>query len=135
MAMFSLSKRAEYCLLMLALLAERGKGERMNLREMAERGLPKAFTAQIANSLGQAGVLDSKEGRGGGYGLKEDPGKIKLKEVLEAVEGEIAPVGCLSGTRECSLEGLCGQKGFMIKLTAEMEKVLSKYTLTDLIKS
>lgn len=65
MAIFSLTKKADYGLSLLAHLSEKGRGGRVSLAEMEKRGMPRPFMAQIANSLVVAGILNSKEGRGG----------------------------------------------------------------------
>lgn len=128
--MFTLTKKADYGLALLSALAERGRYGRINLTELSKMGLPKAFMAKIAISLVEAGILNSKEGKGGGYGLNYEPKEIQVKEALEAIEGEVEPVVCL----DCPVEGGCGQRGFMNKLTRNIEEMLEKYTLEDLIK-
>jgi Rrf2 family protein len=133
MATFNLTKKADYGLSMLSLLAARGKGGRVSLTELAQKGLPKAFMAQIANRMVQSGFLNSKEGRGGGYGLTEDPRSIKLRQVLEAIDGDLAPVTCVSRIGTCAIEDHCWQKGFMLRFTYEMGKMMEKYTVADLI--
>src|SRR3990167_6869663 len=111
MATFNLTKRADYGLSMLSLLAARGKGGRVSLTELANKGLPKAFMAQIANKMVQSGFLASKEGRGGGYGLTTEPKDISLKSVLEAIDGDLAPVTCINKPGLCPIEDQCWQKG------------------------
>lgn len=133
MATFNLTKKADYGLSMLSLLAARGKGGRVSLTELAAKGLPKAFMAQIANRMVQAGFLASKEGRGGGYGLIEDPREIRLRQVMEAIDGDLAPVSCVNKPGSCPIEDHCWQKGFMLRFTYEMGKMMEKYTVADLI--
>ncbi len=133
MATFNLTKRADYGLSMLSLLASRGKGGRVSLTELASRGLPKAFMAQIANKMVRSGFLISKEGRGGGYGLTAEPKDIRLKSVLEAIDGDLAPVTCVNKPGLCSMENSCSHKGFMLRFTYNLEKMMEKYTVADLI--
>lgn len=132
--MLSLTKKSDYGLLMLSFLAFKGKEGRMSLTEMAQRGMPKAFMAQIANNLSQAGILISKEGRGGGYSLKMPPKEIKLKEVLEAIEGDLAPVMCVLAVRHCPAEKICGQRVVMGQVTNKIGKILDSFTLADFVK-
>lgn len=133
MATFNLTKKADYGLSMLSLLAARGKGGRVSLTELAKKGLPKAFMAQIANKMVQSGFLSSKEGRGGGYGLVADPKDISLKSIFEAIDGDLAPVSCVNKPGSCPIENHCWQKGFMLRFSYQMEKMMDKYTLADLI--
>lgn len=128
--MFTLTKKADYGMALLSVLAERGRSGRINLAEMQTLGLPRAFMSKIAASLVEAGILNSKEGKGGGYGLNYEPNEIQLREALEAIEGEVEPV-CCDG---CPADGGCGQQGFMDRLTGDINKILEKYTLEDLIK-
>ena len=128
--MFTLTKKADYGLSLLTILAGRGRGGRISLKELSELGMPRAFTAKIASSLVEAGILNSKEGKNGGYGLNYEPKEIQVREALEAIEGEVAPVSCGS----CPRQGGCGQESFMDTLTEEMNGLLEKYTLADLIK-
>ncbi len=132
--MFNLTKKSDYGLLMLSFLALKGKEGRMSLTEMAQRGMPKAFMAQIANNLVQSGILSSKEGRGGGYTLKFEPERIKLRQVLEAIEGELSPVQCVLAVRRCPAESICGQRVVMKKVSSRIGDVLNSYSLADFIK-
>ena len=89
--------------------------------------------AQIANRMVRAGFLTSKEGRGGGYTLTTEPENLGLKTVLEAIDGGLAPVSCIDKPGLCPVEDHCLQKGFMLRFSYEMGKMMEKYTLADLI--
>lgn len=115
---------------LLSVLAQKGRGGRVSLKDLSELGMPRAFMGKIAGSLVEAGILNSKEGKGGGFSLNYDPGEVQIKEALEAIEGEVEPVSCKS----CPMTGGCGQQGFMDRLTDEIVELLEKYTLEDLIK-
>jgi Rrf2 family protein len=128
--MFTLTKKADYGLALLSILAEKGRNGRVSLKELSELGMPRAFMAKIAIALVEAGILNSKEGKGGGFALNYDPKEILVKEALEAIEGEVEPV-CCGG---CPVDGECGQQDFMSRLTGDINKLLEKYTLEDLIK-
>ncbi len=128
--MFTLTKKADYGLALLSILAEKGRKGRVSLKELSELGMPRAFMAKIAIALVEAGILNSKEGKGGGFSLNYEPKEIQVKEALEAIEGEVEPV-CCGG---CPVDGECGQQDFMGRLTGDINKLLEKYTLEDLIK-
>ena len=130
MSLFKLTKRADYALALLALLSKKSKGERVSLSEMEDRGMPRAFMAQIAKDLVTGGVLVSKEGKGGGYSLAREPGEITVKEALEVLEGEVLPVDC----NNCEACDKCNQKDFMVNLADEISEMLNSYTLIDLLE-
>lgn len=128
--MFTLTKKADYGLSMLSVLASSGRKGRVSLKDLAEMGMPRAFMSKIAASLVEAGILNSREGKGGGYGLNYEPKEIQVREALEAIEGEVEPVTCDG----CPVEGCCSQVSFMEKLTEDINKLLEKYSLEDLAK-
>lgn len=103
------------------------------MTELAAKGLPKAFMAQIANKMVQAGFLTSREGRGGGYSLNAEPHSLRLRKVLEVIDGDLAPVTCINKPGFCAIEDHCWQKGFMLRFTYEMGRTMEKYTVADLI--
>jgi Rrf2 family protein len=133
MSVFSINKRVEYGLVMLSELAKKGKGKKISLAQLASRGFPRPFMAQIAKDLVAVGILGSKEGRGGGYYLNYDPGEIELGEILEAIDGQQALVDCVSG-EGCPFEKDCLHKDFMSRLSEKIDKIFKNYTLKDLIK-
>lgn len=135
MSLFNVTKKADYGLLMLAALAQKGRGETISVRELSENyGLPRAFTAQIGKALVEAGIVGSQEGRFGGYYLIYNPEEVEVKEALEAIEGEISPVVCITQPGVCPVEKMCSQRSFMAKFTDKVEEMLTNYTLADLIK-
>ena len=93
--------------------------------------MPYAFLSQIAPILVEHGFLGSKEGVGGGYFLRRDPATIQVGEVLELLEGPIAPVECL---REgCVCEEGCLQKSVMERMAEALRKSMRGFTLADLV--
>jgi len=133
MSSFRFRKKTDYGLVMMSLLARRGKGEIMSVSEMQELGLPRSFLVKIARDLIRKGVLGAKEGRGGGYYLTREASEIKVREVVEALEGEVAITSCTSSSEKCSMEGMCPHKAGMKKLSEELSAVLSKYSVAELV--
>ena len=133
MSSFRFRKKTEYGLMMVALLAKAGEGKLVSVASMQDYGLPRSFLVKIARDLIKAKLVVAKEGRGGGYSLTQDPQKITLKHVVEAIEGQVATASCLvHGAKKCPLEGKCPHHNVMIKLTEHLGSVLSEYKLSDL---
>ena len=99
-----LSNRGKYAtraLLDLTLHYDQGP---VLIQDIAERQkIPLKFLEQILLSLKQAGFVQSRKGRGGGYFLARDPSRITLGSVVRAVDGPLAPISCVSVTQyqEC----------------------------------
>lgn len=130
MAAFRFRKKTNYGMVMLVLLYSYD-GKYMSVSEMQDLGLPRSFLVKIAQDLIRAGIVGSKEGRGGGYYLVCDPEKTTLREVIEALEGKVSIVSCVHG-EECEFADKCLHKGVMSTLSSDIESVLEKYTISDL---
>lgn len=132
--MLKISRKVDYGLLLLTSLAQAGKGEVISLRKISrERQMPYKFVSRIAPLLVEAGILGSKEGVGGGYFLARNPASISVSEVLEVLEGPVAPVACM---REgCLREVHCAQKNVMAKMAATLVETMKQYSLADLVGS
>jgi Rrf2 family protein len=132
MSSFRFRKKTEYGMMMVSLLAEAGKDGLVSVRAMQENGLPRSFLVKIARDLIKAKLIVAKEGRGGGYSLTKEPSQITLKEVVEAVDGQIVTASCLvHGAKKCPLADRCPHKSIMVKLTDEISSLLSKYKLSE----
>ncbi len=132
MSSFRFRKKTEYGMMMMSLLAKEGKAKVVSVRRMQEFGLPRSFLVKIARDLIKAKLVMAKEGRGGGYSLTNDPGSVTLKQVVEAVDGELATAGCLvHGTKKCPLADHCPHRKMMGKLTEEIGAILTKYRLSE----
>lgn len=130
---FRFRKKTDYGLVMMALLAQRGKGVLMSVREMQEMGLPRSFLVKIAKSLIDAKIVAAKEGRGGGYFLNKDPKTISLRTVVEALEGKVATATCVHGVK-CPMYDNCPHRKVMTTLSGELSEVLDRHTVEDLAK-
>jgi Rrf2 family protein len=62
----------------------------------ARTGLPAPFAGQLLASCRRAGILTARRGRHGGYFLSGRPEQFTLAEVINAIDGPIAPAPCLT---------------------------------------
>ncbi len=62
------------------------------IQELSEKeNIPVKFLEQILLTLRHAGILASKRGVGGGYTLRMNPSQISVAEIIELMDGPIAP--------------------------------------------
>ena len=64
--------------------------------------------------------------------LARQPGQIQLKQILEVLEGPLAPVDCLKDANTCQRSGACATRDVWEDLKTAMESVLEARTLEDL---
>ena len=101
------STKAEYGVRVMVELARRAGGaggDPVPLAEIAEHdGLPLAYLEHLVARLRKAGLVDSRRGSRGGYMLARSPTEITMAEVVEALEGSIAPIECISQSADGSI--------------------------------
>ena len=129
-----ISTKAQYGLRALIAIAK-AKEECISLKEISEKeGIPFDYLEKIISKLQKEGIVKAKRGKNGGYFLPCSPKKIKIKKVIEALEGDLVTVKCL--TKEnfiCPQENRCLAKNFWQTLKKAIDKTLNKITLADLI--
>ncbi|HVA93167.1 MAG TPA: Rrf2 family transcriptional regulator [Chloroflexota bacterium] len=131
------SKRSEYGVRLMTELALRHGQGPISLTEIArDEDLPLPYLEQIASQLRRAGLVVSHHGVHGGYELSRSPAEIVMSEVLDVLEGTIAPMLCApldGGTMLCSRESICGSKVLWRRVRDGIVAALSATTLADLI--
>jgi len=141
------STKAEYGVRVMVELARRAGGEDgcpVPLAEIAAHdGLPLAYLEHLAARLRKAGLVDSRRGSRGGYMLARPSSEITMAEVVEALEGSIAPIECISqapdGSIVCSRESgpdhVCPTKLLWTRVRLSIVNTLRETTLADLLSS
>jgi Rrf2 family transcriptional regulator, cysteine metabolism repressor len=137
------STKAEYGVRVMVELARRaGEEEPVPLAEIAEHdGMPLAYLEHLVARLRKAGLVDSRRGSRGGYLLARSPTEITMAEVVEALEGSIAPIECISqaadGSIVCSRESdpghVCPTKLLWTRVRGAIVRTLQDTTLADLV--
>ena len=91
-----ISTKGRYALRVLIDLADQGAGARVPLKDIAARqGISEKYLQHIVRTLVAGELLEGTSGKGGGYTLTRKPEEYVVSDVLELVEGTIAPVACL----------------------------------------
>ncbi|MGC2374962.1 MAG: Rrf2 family transcriptional regulator [Solirubrobacteraceae bacterium] len=142
------STKAEYGVRVMVELARRagecpdGAESVVPLAEIAEHdGMPLAYLEHLVARLRKAGLIDSRRGSRGGYMLARPAETITMAEVVEALEGSIAPIECISqgpdGSIVCSRESdpghVCPTKLLWTRVRSSIVRTLQETTLADLL--
>jgi len=135
-----LSKKTIYAFKALIHLTGVPSGQPVLIADLARDGnIPKKFLEFILLSLRKGGILQSRVGKGGGYTLALPPNRISIGSVVRILEGDIAPVQCLSTTNyarceECQDEATCGIRLTMADVNVALATVLDGLTLADMVE-
>lgn len=126
-----LSARSEYGLLALIDLASAAESRPLATRELAEnRGIPAAFLEQLLADLRRAGLVRSTRGPRGGFALTRSADQVTALEIVEALEGPIAPSVCAPGA--CGREDGCAAASVWGEVSGAVRDSLSAFTLARL---
>ena len=135
-----LSKRGEYALRALidfGLARELGRPLLQISALVEKEKLPEKFLVQILVQLREAGYLESKRGKHGGYALARPLDQINFGQVIRLIDGPLAPIACVSQTAyarcTCPDEAHCGLRMLMLDVRNAIANVLDRYTLADIV--
>lgn len=104
------SKACEYGVRAAIYVAQKSlSNERCSMKDISkEIDSPEAFTAKILQMLVKANIIFSVKGATGGFevGIKEMK-KIKLVNIIIAIDGEVKEKECVLGLKKCSEDHPC----------------------------
>ena len=131
-----ISTRGRYALRVLIDVAEHQGSGYLPLKEVAERQeISEKYLESIVKDLVRAGVLTGLRGKGGGYRLCCEPDQINVGDVLQYMEGSLAPVACLEmGGSPCSRAVQCRTLQFWHGLDETINRYTHGFTIADLMQ-
>ncbi len=128
-----LSTRSRYGVRMMSDLADHYDLVPIFLKDIAKReDVSEKYLSLIVISLRSAGLINSTRGAHGGYKLARRPEEITVKDILEALEGDICLVDCVSNPESCSRVSICPTRDIWGILGRKIGETLSSVTLADL---
>jgi Rrf2 family protein len=135
------STKAEYGVRVMAHLARHHGDVPISLGTIADaEGLPLAYLEHLVQRLRKAELVESHRGAHGGYTLARASGEITMADVVRALEGDIAPIECITADAEgaltCAREGSepCPTKLLWTRVQGSIVRTLNDMTLDDLVQ-
>jgi Rrf2 family transcriptional regulator, nitric oxide-sensitive transcriptional repressor len=131
-----LTLHTDHALRLLMLLAIE-PDELHTIEEIAQRyNISRNHLMKIAQTLAQAGFIESLRGRGGGLRLGRTAESINLGAVVRETEDGFALVECFDREHNtCLIASACGLRGPLEEALQAFLAVLDRYSLDDLVKS
>lgn len=107
--------------------------EQKTIGEIAkEENISQKYLERILGILNKNNLVISHKGKSGGYVLAKNPKKINAGEIIETLEGTIAPMRCVG--KFCSVKKRCPSSIVWNKLGMQIRKTLYNIKLSELIK-
>lgn len=129
------SKSCEYAIRASVFIATQALEERRtSLVDIAkEIGSPEAFTAKILQSLVKNKIVNSMKGPHGGFGIDQSKlSKIKLSQIVYAIDGDSIYKGCGLGLPECSEKEPCPVHAKFKAIRNQLRSMLETTSLLEL---
>ena len=132
--MFEIKAKVDYGLLIMTELAKNPR-ELTPISVIAKRmDVSSSYLSQIAANLVQAGLIKSREGSQGGYGLTKAPIRISVLEIIEALDGHIESSCVLDKGAGCPHAAGCHVRGAWEEILPDLKTVLKKRSLASLLR-
>jgi len=130
-----LSTRSRYGVrLMLSLAIHRNRGP-MFLKDIAQsEDISEKYLSQIIIPLKARGLVNTFRGAHGGYTLGRPASEIKLRDIVEPLEGDLCLVDCIKTPAVCGRSTECVTRDIWNEMNSLLLDFLDSYTLEDLIK-
>ena len=130
-----ISTKGRYAIRVMIDLAEHDQGKYIPLKEIAARQeISKKYLEIIVKDMVAGGLLTGASGKGGGYRLNRKPEEYSVGEIVELMEGTLAPVACLQkDAEECPRYASCATLPLWQELDQLVHDFLYQKKLTDLL--
>ncbi len=133
-----LTTQSEYGLVCLRTLCRNDSDKPTSVAGLADQEhMSKDYVEQLFLKLKRAGIVRSVKGACGGYLMAKEPSKITIKEVIEALEGDVYEVFCSPEVREkivCMYFSRCSLRPVWAKLKELIDDFFSRITLDTLLR-
>lgn len=131
------SRSCEYAFRALIQVARcTAEGRHCPVEQLADGGAtPTAFTAKVMQKLARAGLVDSVKGRHGGYLMdKRLARRVRLADVVKAIDGDALYKGCALGLKQCSHAHPCPLHDRFVAVRDDLQRMLEGTSIQDLLE-
>jgi len=130
-----LYKSSEYAIRCLVSMAHSGGGLHSAKSLSESLGIPYKFLGRLMSLLGNQGVVESVQGKGGGYRIVRPLEEIRLAEIVDIVEGMESYERCILGFERCDDKNPCPMHEFWTGHKDGILDMLNTTTLAQLADS
>ena len=126
------SKSLDYAVRSLTYIAKE-KASVFTIRDISQKQhIPQNYLAKIMRKLVQKGLLRSSPGPEGGYSLRKPTEDISLKDIYEAIEGDMQLIDCMEKNVVCELFNSCTQRSVWDHLQLHTLTFLNDISVKDI---
>ena len=120
--------------LMVHLAKHYGSGPISTRAAATQEQVPYQLACKLMQKLNNVKLVASCMGPKGGFELGNEPSKISLLEIVEAIQGPISMNRCVMNKDACSRKKFCTVRQKLIDIQKNMTRDLASITLDELIR-
>lgn len=130
--MLRMGKLTDYGIVVLNQLALSGSVQQSTEALMESTGLNRATVRKVMKYLADAGLVLTRRGAQGGYKIARPPRHIRVLDVVQAFEGNVALTECSHDEHDCDIENTCSLANRWVGINQLLIQLLSRISLADL---
>ena len=128
-----LNKETDYAVRALISLGMKADGWVSAKAISDEQAIPYQFLRRILQELIRSGLVESKEGAGGGVRLGKNPAEIAVAGVIEIFQGKVQISECMFRKQFCSNRANCVLRHEIMRIENMVNQEFSQVTIGKLI--
>ncbi len=108
---------------------------RCTIREISDAfDISRNHLMKVVQQLVSEGYVDSVRGVGGGLRLAKSPDRVRIGQVVRAMEPDMGLVECMRPGNACVITEACRLRGMLTRARQQFLDSLDQHTLAELIE-
>ena len=134
------SQKCQYAIRAIFEMAKHYGEGTLKIADIAKaQAIPARFLEVILSELRQAGFVESRRGKAGGYFLAHPARELTVGQIIRFIEGPIAPVTCINegsgdNAEKCPLTGSCVFLAMWERASRALSEVYDQTTFQNLVE-
>ena len=129
-----ITKETDYAIRAAVALARRPGAFVSSAEISAAEGIPLQFLRRILQRLLKGGLVVSREGVAGGVSLSASPERVRLLDLMNVFQGDVALSECMFRKRICANRGTCVLRRHIKEMEHDLTQQFARISIADLLR-
>ncbi len=129
-----LNRNVEYALIALNHMEKCNHDQLFSVKQLADHmKAPFDSLSRVMQKLSKQSLIQSEQGKAGGYRLACDFSQVSLYDLIKTIQGPVEIVKCLSDSEDCFMESSCDLKSPVTFLNSKLIEFYKTITIEELL--
>lgn len=130
--MLKISRLADYGMVLMHALTKNGS-VKLSAKQLSDVSkLPLPTVSKLLKQLCETNLVQSERGALGGYRLNRAPDRISVKDVISAIDGDVALTECAMAESRCAIQDHCGLRTNWQYINSRVSALLDTISILDM---